>query len=93
MEREFEVKREDEVEKFEDCVAGSCRNKEDVEEVVADLFCATGAFRTLGLGWVSTYTNVCCLSWLEPLERRLGDELLSFVLVLPGNANPLEECL
>ena len=61
--------------------------------IEADSFCATGAFRSLGLGWLSTYTNVCCLSWPEPRERRLGDELLSFVLVLPGISGPLEECL
>ena len=62
-------------------------------EVEDDSFCAEGASRTLGLGWLSTYTNVCCLSWPEPRERRLGDELLSFVLVLPGIAGPLEECI
>ena len=69
------------------------RDDEDTDDIGACLFCAKGAFRTLGLGWLSTYTNVCCLSWPEHRERRLGDELLSFVLVLPGIAGPLEECL
>ena len=51
-----------------------------VDEIAADSFCAKGALRTLGLGWLSTYTNVFCLSWPEPRERRLGNELLSFIL-------------
>ena len=72
--------------------------KRDIVDLVvvyieADLFCAKGAFRSLGLKWLSTYTNVCCLSWPEPRERRLENELLSSVLVLPGIASPLEGCL
>jgi hypothetical protein len=65
----------------------------DVVEVEAGSFCAEGALRALGLGWLSTYANVFCLSWPEPRESELGNELLSFIPCLPGIAGPLERCL
>ena len=91
--RVVDVDREDDEGGVENRVDEVWTGRDDDIEEVTDSFCAEGAFRSLGLRWRSTYTNVCCLSWPELRERRWGDDLLSFILVLPGIASPLEGCL